>query len=491
MQNVIDVSANSSQIPLTALGGRTVGRRAAVTGAEFELPVPEALSVLGNTIQRESRLLALTGHVDKDGVFAAYGADTQLLKRYRDEFDAAMRAAIGANLSSGSPQSFADAWNALLAQIPDGGALALLRLDANLAAKDADEIRNVLGRQFRVAVQQLLRRFTTYLQLLVDREFFGLVEWTKDPEVARLHYFRHEHTTESTGSQTRIENRGDGFSRRTTIQTLLSTTHLERHVHDLVGVRQYDLKDYPGSFPERVKRFLLAVPEWLRPLLQVVTGQVVLAQTITVRSDTQETVRTEVSEWTYDPAITLGNVALIGWLPDEESAPVAERVPTQQGPHPLATFIREHSGKLVLLAILLVIAAGVKIIVRAVSSTRLADYATYIEAVGDSHGDPLTAHRGDLIALGNLAKEPLVVDRVFEEDTVTRLRLRMPQKGLTTDFALAYRGDGVYYGTLQLGPAFGVYARMHVLSCEHSSDTGQCSIRYVIVPYPESQLQQK
>ena len=108
------------------ISGRTFGHASADPFANLrQMPVPPEMDALVTALHRESKLLALTPSSPVEAIHNAYGADLQLLIRYRDAFRQTITAAVHAR----ADRRHADA-QALLADMV--GALGDIAHEPNL-----------------------------------------------------------------------------------------------------------------------------------------------------------------------------------------------------------------------------------------------------------------------------------------------------------------------------------------------------------------------
>jgi hypothetical protein len=99
---------------------------------------------------------------------------------------------------------------------------------------------------------------------------------------------------------------------------------LEEHVHHLENVTETPLTAFVKPVPERVAALIRSVPEWLRPSLRVIEGDIVQEE-VHRRGSYETKWETEVAQtWKASPAIALGDLVLVGWSQDDLAADRAE-----------------------------------------------------------------------------------------------------------------------------------------------------------------------
>ena len=195
---------------------------------------------------------------------------------------------------------------------------------AEIAAWPEVELLPHLVSEIEQAVDRLFKVVCLWLDALVGREFVGLLKVTS-AETARYHYFRpiqtervmkkkDERTEHVSFDPTRPYGQRTQYEKRA--NAVVEITHeLERHDHDIVGMRVHSIEEYPDPMPERIAEFLDQTPEFIRRHLHVVSGMIVREQVL-CRTTGVETKNMTIVEstWLDSPAITLAGVyAPVGW----------------------------------------------------------------------------------------------------------------------------------------------------------------------------------
>lgn len=298
------------------VSGRIFGRKQEPRQKFVEELRPEFLTLV-QSIQRDSALLKLPSDADKPAIWAAYGLDLALLKSYRDEFEACMEAAIACSAIAANTAKIAATYSMLKERVPALGKVPLLELSSIRAAKPAAEQLRELREEVGLGITRLLNLFGYWLQMLMEAELFGYAEWTAE-DVCRYHYFRHELTEkvlEAKSHQTQVAAVGV-YNKITEIdeQVIGQSLFSERHIHSVVDAKTWDFESYPRQVPKRVAEFLGKVPTWLRPLVRIVDGQMTMEEVVRLNLESRVIERTEISErYEYEPGVLLAGYVATGW----------------------------------------------------------------------------------------------------------------------------------------------------------------------------------
>jgi len=293
----------------------------------FEQPLPPVFIPIAEEIQSQSQLLKLDGVREKEDIFAAYRVDLALLNKYMSEFEHAVRQAVRCSIITWNQDDLPldEQWAGLKEQIPPIGNAALLALSSTRAAKPVPELLEELKQEFNWGVRHLMKRMAFWLQLLVEEEFVGLIEWAGDDACA-YHYFLYERQERVLAQEKRREVSQDPskpFGQRITTEEIEERTvqrrqFEERHVHHIVNIHVWELPEFPEMVPERVRVFLDVMPEWLQPHVRIVSGDITMVEQLRKETSTVTTREEEVvSVWKRSPALVLGSFVLLGWSADD------------------------------------------------------------------------------------------------------------------------------------------------------------------------------
>lgn len=452
-------------------------------------------------LKGQSRLLAMKlGEASRDQIFDARAYDLALLEGAYREFGDCVRSAIkqsiiGASESTEAATKKVDStWVALCTQVPAMGRAPLVALPHTRAALPETELLTELQQEFVRSIGQLLQLFSFWLQALVEKEFIGLVEWTS-VDVCRYHYFRREqadkvkgkwHTTEHDFDSARPEGTRNIYT-TTEHRTIQRSQFLERHVHHIVRALPHAPSRYSKAMPVRVARFLESVPSWLMPHLNIVEGTITMEEVLRRKTGDETISETEViSVEKYSPTVALGPYSLLGWSADDLKGETAH----WRGQAVVATIRKKERNQTFRIAATLVTLAALAIFgivssVRSSNAKSVARYEAYIAPFAQS--EVRSAGVGDtIIFLPSQARVRYAGRAVWgsTNQIVVTVDGEMTQGFNSTSswptkhyFSAPERIGGKLYGSLNLAPELGIYAKLHVLVAT------QDSIRYVVEPY--------
>jgi hypothetical protein len=305
----------TTEIPLT-ISGRNFGAGSVTANDLLQQPIPTEFQPLNDELTRESALLKLVTSVTKQQVFAAYGHDLEVLKKFamqlNDFFEAVVRSSI-----HHQDKEDAELFTRLRGLPPRLTDLSLITLDVTLAEQDAQEILVDLRRQFLAAVEGMCRDFVAHLHLLAETQWIGLLERSdRDPSIGAITFITHADEMRVTDRQTSTSS-----TQTTTTTTMLIADYVVLHRHELADIAIVTVDQYRRHryIPKRVSTFIELTPAWLRPQLRVVDGTQIREQTRRLKTNESTVVLIETTPvYQYDPGIALGNLILTGW--DEAEA---------------------------------------------------------------------------------------------------------------------------------------------------------------------------
>lgn len=216
-------------------------------------------------------------------------------------------------------------------------------LNMNIAEAPAAQIWRGMMMTEAVAAKDLVTNLAQRLESMVGVEAIGLVSWSHDdPSVCEVYYFTEVLSEQKVGekrntrTQTTSSINGDWINTtrttRTTIEHCFEVEQLhEERVHLLIGAHVHRLPAQGLFLPKRVERLVRAVPHWLRPELQIVTGDQVNELKLSSQAEVYRHTKTDVqvskserqtfapqlsisgSSYTRDPVLLLGPYVLSGW----------------------------------------------------------------------------------------------------------------------------------------------------------------------------------
>lgn len=294
----------------------------------FQQPVPDFLQPIARELKAGSEILKLTDPIE-DAIFAAYRHDIRLFQARLDQFAGWVKSCIEASVKHGSDRDVRDAavktgWEFVQQHVPPIAEAPLIDLPAERAALPAAQLLAELKQEVEIGVDSMLRRFCLWLDLLVAKEYVGIVHFT-GPTTGHYYYFRPYtmHTVKVTDRTEISVDQTVPFGQQTTYTNISGNSHkiiewVERHDHHIVRARVDTLPDYTEIIPGRIISALERAPEWLRPHLRIVSGDItkeVVARRV-VRDTTEVHERT-TSVYKGSPAVVLGSYVLNGWSSDD------------------------------------------------------------------------------------------------------------------------------------------------------------------------------
>ena len=283
--------------------------------------IPRIFDEIRAYLRTQSALLELSAEASRDQILEAYQDDLELLNGSRGDFVGFGKSAIRNSIIEDTSDSEIDEktekiWSDLEERIPEAGNVSLLRLPAEQAGKSDQEMLEYLQGDFENGIDRLVRRMSYWLQLLVEKDLIGIIEWFGEAEkdVCRYHYFR-QNLEERVVERQKRQKRNREFGGDVMEDELRKQEFKqERHTHHVVDATPHVLDEYAKEVPQRVADFIESVPDWLMPHLQLVDGTITEEDIVKERVGNGVVVESEkIGEWVYSPAVTLGPFAMIGW----------------------------------------------------------------------------------------------------------------------------------------------------------------------------------
>jgi hypothetical protein len=453
----------------------------------FQQPVPSFLQPIVSELKAASAILKLDIGANEDAIFDAYKHDVRFLQHRLDQLAGWVRTCIQASVKSNDNYTenyrVKTGWDFVQQHIPSIAHAPLIDLPAERAALPADQLLAELKQEVVTGIDSMMKRFCLWLDLLVAKEYVGLVHFT-GPTVGHYYYFR-PYTTDKVAATNRNEveiDRSVPYGEQTTYTTIERqqwkiTESVERHDHHIVKAKVNTLSDYTGLIPYRIIRALDRAPDWLRPHLRVISGDItkeVVARRI-VRE--QEGVHERVTSVYKDsPAIALGAYAFNGWSSDDTSREESGHFSGQKVYSAAKRVARSQTMRTFLLvfAVIGLIVGGIWYWVHSSNVSSQASYDQYYAKV-TAGSEIFTIAKEKMITLPR--GEPLYYlglasngrDANVSTDRTTRWKaypeqFGQPQLGNFYQVTPRESAPNTYYGTVDLMDAkTGIPARMNIL----------------------------
>ncbi len=479
------------------LDGRRYGDSTPM-GDLFEQPLPPVLKSVVDEIWGRSAILNLKeAGLTKDQIYVAYQQDLNLLRGYLGDFEAMIQAAVRHSIicSEGGQLAAEEEWEVLQSGLPILGKDPLLRLSSERAAKPAITLLWELVDEFKKGVVRVMVRMAFWLQMLVHDEFVGLLTQNAE-DICNYHYFRRESEEREVGQRSHTIHGENGSTtpgemmtaRQTTWTTVQKRVFCERHTHHVVNVKRYNIEDFTERVPRRVARFLESVPAWLIPHLQIVTGEMTMAEVRRKTISDETAVIETVATWTYDPALVLGRHVLMGWTGDEMAGHDSGAV--YSGRQKIAAFESRRETTIfggvalaVMLAVALAVIGGYRLYAKSAAETQAA-YATYLETLPEE-GMKFTTLKAETLALpgeqdlryAGASRSARPENVLFVLGDTIRPSARISQSAYWFELKGYHPEErGAVYGEIDLAPA-GIFVRLKVLKASEEE------ITYLAIPY--------
>lgn len=451
----------------------------------FQQPVPDFLGPIVSDLRAASAILKLDASANEDAIFDAYKHDVRFLQERLNQLQSWVKSCIEASVKTNTGSSYTDSdrvktgWAFVEQHIPPVAHAPLIDLPAERAALPADQLLGELKQEVGTGIDSMMKRFCLWLDLLVSKEYVGLVHFT-GPTVGHYYYFR-PYTTDKVEVHDRQEVSVDHsvpFGQQTTYTNIEHrrykiTEAVERHDHHIVKARVDTLEDYTGIIPDRIIRALNASPEWLRPHLRVVSGditkEVVRQRVVREQEEVHERV---TSTYKDSPAIALGSYALNGWSSDDTAREMSGHFRGQKVYSVVKRADVRHFFKMlaIVTAIIGLAAVGIWYWVHTSNVSSQAVYDRYYaEVTADRTIYTLTKEQNVVLPRG----EPLYFvssngrEVFLATDLKTEWRYHQnaqPQMGNRHRLLVKESAPSTYYGTIDLGDtSASIPARMHVL----------------------------
>lgn len=205
-------------------------------------------------------------------------------------------------------------------------------LFATLLLKPPAEVHRDLLHELETQLSQFVKDIFITLDRLVAEDALGTIEWIGDA-LCKFHYLHdliiHEPAADQIETILATNLPGDSELRARRMNSFridsgINKFRVELHEHELMGAERSSVGSATVIIPREIQPVLDAIPGWLKPMSEIVTGTCVRKRQaqITVKDEewkkrefigshlVTETITTDVF---YDPAVTLGNYVLAGW----------------------------------------------------------------------------------------------------------------------------------------------------------------------------------
>jgi hypothetical protein len=297
------------------INGRTYGQTSADSFANLrQMPVPKEMDALAAALHRESKLLALTALTSgspAEAIHNAYGADLQLLIRYRNAFRQTIEAAVHARADT----HHTDAQAFLADMVRTLGDIAHepnLDLSADTVKLEPAQLLARMQDEFRSDAEDLKAGVAIWLHALVENDIVSVIERLGAHGV-KYHFY---HMT-SYRQEVDCKKDDPGVSLRgrfvtTTVKTAVNVVS-ERRVHTVVNAESHALEDYTRRVPARIARLIDAIPAEVKQFVTIMDGNV-SKEEVYRRQESGEIVTETHKVWVPDPTPALfDSWALAGW----------------------------------------------------------------------------------------------------------------------------------------------------------------------------------
>ncbi len=438
-----------------------------------------------------SALLKLGEGADHEAIYAAYAIDLKFLKgRLADivnMVDTAVRFSKAPRTTDNQLGEDAE-WKAIRNSIPGFGSMNVLSMTADMAAQEPKKFLTDMKAAYHKGTEELLHRMCLWLDTLTAYEFVGQVELTSTT-TGRYYYYRRSVTKQEIGKEEFVEpaeGSFDPFARQ--VFRKIDRTHyredhdVELHEHDVVQVSRQKISDFEHPMPERVRNFLEQTAPWLLRHMGILSGMMISEKVIKRTARSEEVHADKVSEFVFDPAVTLGNYALVGWTEkDMIDGGVRSRI---QKSYERAR--RSHLWRIaqVILAVLAVVVAAGFFVRHMINESDAKEVAKYQQFVSELNGyEQLTVKKNDYTVL--LGTYPVAYMGKQQYGNGYRIALTNSvrdgwKEGHFGYYQMDSGPDRVNYGFADLGPALRIPLSIRVLNANDESVTFVVSRHYTL-----------
>jgi hypothetical protein len=294
------------------INGRTYGQTSEDSFANLrQMPVPKEMDALVAALHRESKLLALTSGSPAEVIHNAYGADLQLLIRYRNAFRQTIEAAVHARADTRHTDAQAFLGD-MVGTLGDITHEPNLDLSADTVKLEPAQLLARMQHEFRSDAEDLKAGVAIWLHALVENNIASVIE-RLGAQGVKYHFY---HMT-SDRQEVDRKKHDPGVSLRgrfvaTTVKTAVKVFS-ERRVHTVVNAESHALEEYTRRVPDRIARLIDAIPPEVKQFVTIMDGNV-SKEEVHRRRESGEIVTETHKVWVSDPTPALfDSWALAGW----------------------------------------------------------------------------------------------------------------------------------------------------------------------------------
>ena len=294
------------------INGRTYGQTSADSFANLrQMPVPKEMDALVAALHRESKLLALTSGSPAETIHNAYGADLQLLIRYRNAFKQTIKAAVHAR----ADRRHTDAQAFLADMVGTLGDIVHepnLDLSADTVKLEPAQLLARMQDEFRSDAEDLKASVAIWVHALVENDVLSVIERLGAHGV-KYHFYHM--TSERREIDCKKVDPGVSLHGRFVTSTVKTAVKVfsERRVHTVVNAESHALDAYTRRVPARIARLIDSIPSEVRQFVTIIDGNV-SKEEVHRRQESGEIVTETHKVWVPDPTPALfDSWALAGW----------------------------------------------------------------------------------------------------------------------------------------------------------------------------------
>lgn len=191
-------------------------------------------------------------------------------------------------------------------------------LTAELSSQPVPVIREAVQQWLQTTSYEVTSQLVVGLHTLVEMDAVGIIEWY-ERQCCKLHFFR-QIVEQDCGraiqtTKFRRNERGRMSVEEWERFRVRNRVFAERHEHHVMNAEACEWQRKRHVIPKEHGEFIDRVPEWLRPQLRVLQGDLILERVVRWKSheETRDTQPKMRNSYELDPAILLGHYVLTGW----------------------------------------------------------------------------------------------------------------------------------------------------------------------------------